>query len=329
MELIKYNIENAVITALANKYDIKEIKDSTDYAFVMGGLRECRQIRHKVDEWHKERKADIVKAANFYDGERRRIKTLVATVEDPLKDVRQAEDDRREAIKAAKETAERMRIEAIQVQIASIRSLGLLHNTPSSSIKEYLSRIQDMKISEDTYMEFVDQAIQAQWETITSLKELLIERLQFEKEDAERRAAAEHLEKVRKEQEEAQKKIDEENQRIKERREELDEADREFERKAKREEFERQATIKAEQEAKEKIERETRERLEREEAEAKEKAQREAMKPDREKLIGFGKWLYILPMPICDQLEAQKIITEARSDIREIADKIKAQAKTL
>ena len=56
MEVVKYDIETAVITALDAKYADVVIKDAESYAFVMSGLREYRKYRLAVDEWYKEKK---------------------------------------------------------------------------------------------------------------------------------------------------------------------------------------------------------------------------------------------------------------------------------
>ena len=318
-DLIKFDFDVAVIAALDAKYkDIQKITDGKSKDLVMEGLAEYRELRLKIDIMHKELKADILEAGRGLDGDKNRLKCLLEPGESYLKGIRKVWDDEKDRIKEEKETKEKERILAIQEKINSIRILGLMQGKTSSMIKERLILTTGIEISEDIYREFMDPAIEAHKATIAELEKLLNDRLQFEKEEVERKAETERLEAQRKEQEAAQAKIDEANRKIEEKKQSLE-----------REEFEHQAAIRAEQKAKEDLERMERERIEKEKAEAKEKEQKAALKPDKEKLINFADNLIDMEMPRLSSAAANKILTQTIREIDILATDIIEQAKKL
>ena len=327
-QLVKFDFDLAVITALDAKYKDIQITDGKSYALVMAGLAEYRELRLAIDDKHKELKSDILEVGRGLDGDKNRLKALLEPGEDHLKEIRQIEDDRKAAVKEEKDRKERERIEAIQEKINSIRAQGIVnHSIPSSTIKERLIILTATKLPED--VEFTGQAIQAQKTTIATLEQALTERLQTEKEDAERKAEAERLEKIRKEQEEAQAKIDEGGRKVREGIAKL-EADRIAAEKTKeREEFERQAKDKAEAAAAQKLKDAASAEEERAKTAAAEKARKAEMAPDKEKLIKFADDLYNTEIPLVKTTKAQKVLAEARGRLSELAADIKMQAKKL
>jgi len=328
-DLIKFDVETAVIVALDNKYKDIQITDAKSRAFVMEGLREYRELRLKVVDGHKEAKQKALEHCNFLDAERQRILARLAPGENYLKEVRQADDDRKAKIKAEKEAEERERIQTIQDKINSIRTLGIVHGGASSTIQDRLTLTKGIEPSKEVYQEFLNQAMDAQMTAITSLEEALSERLQFEKEQVARKAEAERLEKVRKEQEATQAKIDEENRKIEEEKAKIESEKKAEAERREREEFERQAKLRAETYAKEKAEQAERNRIEKEQAEAKEKARQEALRPDKEKLIKFADELVDIGMPDIKSAEGRKILFDADDRRHELAEDIKEQAQKL
>ena len=59
-ELVKFDFDLAVITALDAKYKDIQITDGKSYAVVMQGLAEYRDLRLKIDDMHKKLKKDIL-----------------------------------------------------------------------------------------------------------------------------------------------------------------------------------------------------------------------------------------------------------------------------
>jgi len=347
-ELVKFDIETAVITALDAEYkEVQKITDAKSKTIVAEGRRKYRELRLAVVDGHKDEKREALDHCNFLDAEKRRILGLLAPGESHLDDIWQAHKDEIDR-------KERERIEAIQEKINGIRHLGAVYNLASSHIEERLVIVKDMQVSEDVYMEFTNQAIQTHKDSVSALEQALAERLQFEKEEAERKAETERLETQRKEQEVAQAKIDRANEAAAKRQAEddarmaakqakIDEENRiikeEFaklaadkkveEDRKEREEFKRQAKIQAENEAKKEIERHERERLEKEEAQAKEKTRQAEMAPDREKLIKFADELRAILIPKVKSAKAIKIFNEISNRLIELADLITEQAKEL
>ena len=82
MQLVEYNIETAVITALGSKYKNITITDGKSYAFVMEGLRDYRELRLKIDEKHKELKADALEYGRAVDAEKNRLAITGPRVQD-------------------------------------------------------------------------------------------------------------------------------------------------------------------------------------------------------------------------------------------------------
>lgn len=352
-QLVKFDFDIAVITALDTKYKDIQITDGKSYAVVMQGLAEYRELRLAIDDKHKELKADILEAGRSLDGDKNRLKALLEPGEDHLKKIRQVEDDRKAKIKEEKARLERERIEAIQGKIDNIRHLGImLPNVSALVIEERLIIVKAMKLPGD--VEFTGQAEMAQKTAIANLEQALTERIQFEKEEVERKAEAEHLEAQRKEQEAAQAKIDEAEKRAAKRQAEndarmaaeqakIDEENKKIEAqkyniaqeikaedaRKEKEAFEKTAKENAEAAAAQKVLDMVREADEKKAAEVKEKARQEALRPDKEKLIKFADQLYDIECPVLKSTKAQKISSEARDKLGELAQDIRAKAKKL
>ena len=320
-QLVKFDFDLAIITALDAKYKGIQITDGKSYAVVMQGLAEYRELRLAIDDKHKELKRDILEAGRGLDGDKNRLKALLEPGENHLKEIRQAEDDRKAKIKEEKDYKERERIEAIQEKINNIRDLGrMLPNVSALVIEERLIIVKAMNISEKIYQESIDHAHEARGKAMGMLQEALTERLQTEKEDAERKAEAEHLEAQRKEQAEAQAKIDEEKREIEENRKKFEETERKAKLKKEQEEFERQAKEKAEAAAAQKLKDTASAEEERAKTAAAEKARQEALRPDKERLIiwiqNFNETA--LPSPTLKSKEAKEILRIARESIEEV-----------
>ena len=332
-DLIKFDFDVAVISALDAKYKDIQITDGKSYAVVMQGLAEYRELRLAIDDKHKELKRDILEAGRGLDGDKNRLKTLLEPGENHLKEIRQVEDDRKAKIKEEKDRKERERIEGIQEKVRSVVAQGIIYDTmPSSTIKERLIILKGHKVTKEIYAEFTDQTIQAQKEAVAGLERMLAYRIQSEKEALERKAEAKHLEKVRKEQEAAQAKIDEGNRKVREGIAKL-EADRKaVEDRKKQEEWEKDEKTRILLELEQRGAEAEQKQIEKEEAEAKEKAEKAARAPDKERLIiwiqNFNETT--LPSPIgLKSKEAMEILRIAKEQIEMILQDAMAKTKEL
>jgi len=333
MQLVKYDIETAVITALDAKYKDITITDRKSYDFVMEGLRDYRELRLKIDAKHKELKADALEYGRAVDNEKNRLKALLAPGEEHLRETRQAEDDRKAAIKSEKERIEQDRVNGIREKIFAFQKVaGQLGGKSSAELQQIIAGIMDTPIDE-SYMEFVEEAKRAKSDVMTAIEDAYDTQIKWEREEAERKIEIEKLTKGRAEQEEKEKVLAEERRKIEEERAKF-EADKKAEQERRdREEFERkakeEAKAQAEKEAKEKAEREERERITREKVEAEEKARQEALKPDKEKLLAFARDLSGITGPKVQDKKAKAILADAIDGLSHTAAMIKTEVEDL
>ena len=333
-ELVPYSLEKATIADLKAKYMDITINpdDKAAYALVMGGLRECRQIRKDVDAWHKERKALILKAGRHYDSEKKRVYGLVSPIEDNPKAARQAEDDRLQAIKDAEIEKEMQRVQNIRDKIESIVSIarGIRPTETSETLQTLLNQFSEMEITEDIYMEFYSEAVGAYEEAMRIITLRLAERKGWEEEQARAKAEAKRLEKERKAQEAERKKLEAEKRAQEEVARKIREAQEAAQRKIdaekaeierqKREEQERKERAAFEKKAREEAKLEA-ERLAKEEAarKAAEEARKLAMAPDREKLLRFADAIRTLTLTTIELGEdARAVFDDAIDQLEDV-----------
>lgn len=347
MQLVPYNLENAIIDGLKTKYMDLTIPpdDKAAYALVMSGLRECREIRLEVDSWHKNKKEWIVKAGKHFDAERRRVHSLVAPIEEHLAGIRKMEDDRKAAIQAEKERKERERIENIKVKISSIQNaVSGAAASSSDAILKFLTQLKAMPVDEVHFQEFTNDAITAKANVTATLEKAYKERLQAE-EDAERiKKEKAEIEKIRLEQQveakrlvnekaEIERKAKEEHDKIETERRALEDAKKAERERLERAEFERkakeEAKARAEQAIKENMEREAKEKAEREEKERIEKERQERLRPDREKLLSYADFLLTIQAPHVESENAKTILSDSAKSIKRIAAMIRKTAKEM
>ena len=339
-EIAKYNLETSVLTELDTKYkDFQLDPDNADSkAMLMAGLRDYRNMRLAVVEWHKVNKADIVKVGRALDAEKARVIDLISPGENHLKAIRKAEDDRLAEI-------EKKRVDGIRIMINDIRNLD--YKLPDLNLKEMQElkkEVESTPITEDDYMEFVGEAMACVHNVLIAINNAIENRERLDKEEAKRKAENERLEKIRLEQEETQRRIDEANRKAAEAQAKLDEERRKIqvekdkleaekqaeENRKRREEFEKQAKERAEKEAQEKVEKEKIEEQERIKTEEAEKKRQEELIPDKDKLLAFAEYLDAIAPPKlfkndnCNIIinNAMKIIYQASSDIRLAIDNL-------
>ena len=354
MQLVPYGLDTVIVESLKAKYLDITIKpdDKAAYAMVMAGQRECREIRLSCESWHKDKKAWIVKAGRHYDDERRRVLGLLAPIEDHLKAVRQAEDDRKKAIEAEKARKEAERIQGIRSRIEAIRNTPLsVMGKPSHEIRAVLQRVLDTELTAEVFQEFLAEAQSVQEEIVSDLVIAADAASKREREDAERKAEAERLEAIRKQQAEESARLETlrkaEEDKVRKDREALEAERRKIEaekaaieaqKKAEadrvaREAWEKktaeEARAKAEKDAAEKVEREAREAKEREEKEKVEKARAEALKPDRERLLDWASRIEIVNSPILSTEAGIEIFNATLNKLCKVVDGLRKAVKEL
>lgn len=345
MELIKYNITDSAIAKMESEYMglvVQGLDDEAGFKMVHQARMVVKGHRVAVEKRRKELKSDALEYGRKVDSEARKIMGKLEPIESHL----QAEEDKvtkeQERIRQAKIEAEQKRIEKIRQLIDSIKAFSNIDlMLPSIKIKKTLATVDSLLISEETFMEFTDEARSEFVNTKNKVEAALNKRLAYEDEQAKAKSEAERLEAIRKEQEAEAAKQAEERRKIEEaqRKIETEKARIEAEKKAEqerkdREEFERKAEevarIQAEKEAKEKVEREARERKEREEAEAKEKARQEALRPDKDKMLNYAAMIASVDnMPVLTHKKAIDILGRYMRKIITATAEFKAEAEAL
>lgn len=256
------------------------------------GRKECASMAHKVarsktllDNMGKELVSDQKKEIKRVDGLRKDVRdtldALKSHVRTPLTQWEEAEAKR----KVEEEAKERAKVQA---QVDKLMEYG-----------KSMSFFDVAALSEDEYDTILQTAISKHEAEQERLAKEKAEREAEEKRLVEERA---ELDRLRKEQEERDR-IEREKREAEEKKLAEERAALEAEKKA------IEDAKRAEQEAKEKAEREEQERIEREAAEKKEQERQLALKPDKEKLLGWVNE-YIdkhLPQPNISSEEAARV----------------------
>lgn len=336
-------------TAL-KKYDLSPesvsemVKEYHELAVVEGDIKSYKTVRAACTKLVHVRTAVDKRRKDLGEAARQEIKDInsaakmllepLVPLEERFKAEMKAEDDRKAAIKEEKERLERERIQAIQEKITHIRTQAINANgRPSDEIAKILDHLVNLEITEEEYQEFRESAITAADETYDAVNKALKDRQAWEKEEAERKAEAERLEKQKLEQEEAQRKIDEENRKIQEEKDRIEAEKKAEQERREREQWEREAKLKAEaeaeQRAKEKAEREQWEREAKLKAEEEERKRQELLKPDKEKLLELGTSLAAFPMPTLKDKKAKAILNDVKDGIEHIVDMIQTEVGEL
>ena len=329
-QVVKYDIETAVITALDAKYADVVIKDAASYAFVMSGLREYREHRLAVDEWHKGKKQSALEYSQALDAEKRRVKGLLEPGEQHLKDVRQVEDDRKAKIKAEKDRIEKERIDGIQAKIVDLeRYPSLTTGLNSDSVASMCDAIVAVQITEEEYQEFTEQAKAAKLATLSALDDIYNDKVIQEQEAAERKAEIAQIEKLRAEQAKAEVKMHEELRKIELEKQAVQKIIDDEKEKRDRAEFERKAQEQAKEQAKRHAEQEAQQK-EKESIAAQIEAKRQAdLRPDKEKLIAFADMLTNLKLPVVKSKVAKMAVAEINERLDDLQSLIRDQAENM
>jgi hypothetical protein len=184
------------IAKIAKKYsDIKAIATKTDYDFVKGGIRECREKRGAVTEIHKEEKADILAAGRRLDADKNEIIALLTEIETPLKEIKRAYDDKKEREREVKRQIEVDRVNLIQNKIAAFMP-SVLPNWESGEYTASIEALKAHEVTEDEYQEFFEVATRKKAEALDALQKGLEARVEFENEQAKLEAQRKHQDEL-------------------------------------------------------------------------------------------------------------------------------------
>ena len=304
--IAQYEITPALVAQMAKDYLALTVVegDTKSYKTVRAALTTCVRTRTGTDKRRKELGEGARRWISETAAAARQLLGPLVPVEEHLRGELTREDDRKAAIKAEKEAAERERVDDLRGMITEIQRIATeVVGKGSEEIRLRLEFVGNVNTTEAEFAEFWTEAAAVKEDALKALKRALADRLQLEKEEAERKAEAETLAKIA----ERQKVEDErlaaekkalkdaklaEEKRLEEERVALAAEKAEFEAEKQAEADRKAAEQKAIADAAEKAQREEVEALERAEAAEKEKAHQEALKPDKEKLMEWAQPVY-------------------------------------
>lgn len=288
-QIQEYSPTEAALAELGEKYKgvVYDVTTKEGMAAAKAGRNELRGYRTALEAKRVEIKAPALERCRLIDAEAKRITAELEALEDPIAAQIKKEEDRIAAEKAAKEEAQRKRMEEIQARLTAMRELPITSfSATSEQMQEYITALEAQEITPEVFGDFVSDAENLKQATLATMKLNLNTKLQQEAEA--KRLAAERAELDRKQAEQATRDAEAARQR--------EEAERESRRKIEEEERsarlrieEQQRTARIaqeEQERKERAEREAKEAAERAVREAEDAKQREVQRQQNLKLDG-------------------------------------------
>lgn len=329
-QVVKYSITDQDLTDLAQRCE--GISAHDDYPLAKVRAKECQKLRKVLEEARKELKQDALRFGQRVDGEAKRIREHIESIEFPILNSIKVIDD-------AEKVKEQERVNEIQDRIETIRNEGLLLDGLSMEDLEKRQNFITAQLltqsDKEPFEEFLLDAEGAKAETETRLR-LAVHRLGL------RLLEEKKLEDQRQEQAEQQERLDVQQAEIAAAKTKLLEEEHERNRKAVEEaDAKNQLDREADRIRREDLDREQvalkemRDRLEADEARekaAEEKAATEKLAleqaPDVDKLLHFAGELdaTLGKFPLLDTVAGNDIKQWAARDIVQIIAHIKTQA---
>lgn len=151
-QAVVYSVTDATLALLAKEFGtVPDCTTAPGYETARKAIGVCRTYRVEVEKTRKELKAEAIEYGRRVDGEAKRITEAILAVETPLKEAKEAEDNKAKIIEQA-------RVDAIRARIQVFRSIC---ETPTpadpTEIKELISQIGEETI-DDSYQEFKNEA---------------------------------------------------------------------------------------------------------------------------------------------------------------------------
>lgn len=288
--LVKYSVTDAAIAELRERFTGLTCNTPQEYEAVRLAISEVRELRVSVEKRRVELKADALEFGRKVDAEAKRITGALASIEDPLKEQKQAVDAEKERVKQAAIEARRLELEA---QLRADREAEEAKLKAVRDAEE--ARLAEQRAAIEAERKALDEArAQADADDADRRK----------REDAERLAEAEKMRVEREAIEADRRAVQQERDR------------------AERAEFERQATIKAEADAVEKVERDRVAALARQ-------AEIAALLPDVEKVRVYVAAIRALSAPKVKSKKVSALLAGAAGGVNSIASDLETKVGEL
>lgn len=196
-EIAEYSQTAAALSDLRHRYAGVAFNVTTTK-----GMDEAKKARQEVKGYRtaleakrKEIKAPALERCRLIDDEAKTITAALLELEEPIDQQIKAEEQRKEAEKAAKVEAERQRLHCIRVQIDAIKNhAAFAVGKSADAILKLLSGVEGFDVGDD-FQELRPEAEAAKADTLAKLKGLHSSQVEHEAEQA--RIAAERAELAR------------------------------------------------------------------------------------------------------------------------------------
>ncbi len=174
-QITEYNQTAAILDELAKRYANVVFPVTTK-----DGMKDAKDVRSKLvklrtglEAVRKEIKEPALRRTQAIDAEAKAITAAIRQIEEPIDAQIKAEEQRIEAEKAAKEAAEKARVDEIQTKIEAIKRLPMeIAYETSEAIQTEVDALYAFAPDAADFAEFVDLAVIARGEALTALVQL-------------------------------------------------------------------------------------------------------------------------------------------------------------
>jgi len=303
---LDYGVTLEETEKLSSRYDdLTEITDRKTYDEVGKGIATLRKARMSIDERRKELGHDALEFKRKVDADGKELIAALTPQENRLKALKETVDAVKRTEREAREAAERDRIAGIHALMDAMRQLPTKHmRSPSAVVESAMDELRDREMTEETYQEFLERALEVRGEVLVELEELRDGALHDERLAEKQKREADELTKQKAEFKEQQRKAAEAE---KDRRE-ADEKDLAAELAKVQEERQK---LQDERDAKVKEEAAVEEKERQAKAEKEAKARSKRLAPDKDKLLEFAGSLAEITQPEVQSKEAKQILAGA------------------
>lgn len=198
----EYRPTEAALVDLHNRYNavVYDVRTTKGMAEARKGRAELRDLRVALENTRKEIKAPALTRCREIDSEAKRITEALTALEEPIAAQIQAEEQRKEDERRAREQAEQQRVAGIRARIAAFGDeAGRCVGQPSVVIRTKLERLQGAELTEALFAELLPEAQEAHAVAVAAVSEHLERQIQHEAEQAKIAAERAELEKLREE----------------------------------------------------------------------------------------------------------------------------------
>lgn len=162
----------AELRTLAEK-TVFDVTTTAGYKTARAFIAKAVGIRTSIEAIRKDQKAPLLERGKLLDEEAKRLTGLVVAIEDPIKQIVQAEDTRKAAIKAEVERVELAKQQAIQSAIDDIKNYVLAAaGRDSTDIRALQDKLDEFEVTAEQFAHRAGEALKAKLDTMEVLDDL-------------------------------------------------------------------------------------------------------------------------------------------------------------